>query len=149
MYRRGIFFRIVLAILLLVVIVAGGAAVYRMGWGQGYLAGTALASNEGVESGLVWPGSVAPLYHPFYPGFGFPFLGVCFGLGFIFLIMFLVGGLLKPWRRRSWAGYPHHGKWGEGPMPPWVKDWQKHQQDMADAREATKESDDMESDSDA
>ncbi len=146
MYRRAIFFRIVLAILLLVVIVAGGAAVYRMGWGQGYLAGTALASSEGVESGLVMPGSGALLYHPFYPGFGFPFLGLCFGIGFIFLVMFLVGGLLRPWRRRGWAGYPHHGKWECGPMPPWAKEWQKHQQDMADDRDVTKESDNVESD---
>ncbi|MBK5108639.1 MAG: hypothetical protein JJE12_10930, partial [Anaerolineales bacterium] len=56
MYRRGIFFRIVLAILLVVVIIGGGFAVYRMGWGHGYLAGTALASSEGVEPGLLMQG---------------------------------------------------------------------------------------------
>ena len=128
MYRRGIFFRIVLAILLVVVIVAGGMAAYRMGWGQGYLAGAASASGEGLESGLVMPGFGGYLYRPFYPGFGFPFFGLCFGIGFIFLIMFLLGGVLKPWSRRRWAGHPRHGKWEDGPMPPWAKEWQEFRQ---------------------
>jgi len=141
MYRRGIFFRIVLAFLLLVVIVAGGMAVYRMGWGQGYLAGTAAASSEGVEPGLLVPGFGAHLSRPFYPGFGFPFFGLCFGTGFIFLIMFLMGGLLKPWGRRRW-GHPHHGKWEKGPMPPWAKEWVEYKQKMAEDEQAGEESGD-------
>ena len=131
MYRRGIFFRIMLAILLVVVIIGGGFAAYRMGWGQGYLAGAA-AGSEGLEPGLMVPGFGGHLYRPFYPGFGFPFLGLCFGIGFIFLIMFLVGGLLKPWRRRGWASHPHHGKWEHGPMPPWAKEWEKYRQKMTE-----------------
>ncbi|MGW8226044.1 MAG: hypothetical protein ACWGOY_09925, partial [Anaerolineales bacterium] len=115
MYRRGIFVRILLAILLVVVIVGGGIATYRAGWGQGYLTGSSSSSIEGVESGLLVPQFGNQLYRPFYPGFGFPFFGLCFGIGFIFLIMFLVGGLLKPWRRRSWMGYPHHANWANGP----------------------------------
>ena len=141
MYRRGIFFRIVLAILLVVLIVGGGMAAYRMGWGQGYLAGAATESSEGLEPGLMMPGFGGQLYRPFYPGFGFPFFGLCLGIGFIFLIMFLVGGLLKPWGRRGWAGYPHHGKWKHGPMPPWAKEWAEYQQKMAEDREADKDAD--------
>jgi hypothetical protein len=145
MYRRGIFVRIVLAILLVVVIVGGGMAAYRVGWGQGYLAGSALASSEGVETGLLVPQFGSHMYRPFYPGFGFPFFGLCFGIGFIFLIMFLVGGLLKPWRRRRWMGYPHHGKWENGPMPPWAKEWEEFQQKKAEEKDAGKESDEEQS----
>lgn len=142
MYRRGIFFRIVLAILLVVVIIGGGFAVYRMGWGQGYLAGTALASSEGLEAGLRVPQFGGHLYRPFYPGFGFPFFGLCFGIGFIFFIMFLVGGLLKPWGRRGWAGHKHHGKWGYGPKPPWAKEWEEHQRTETEDKGSGEETED-------
>jgi len=141
MYRRGIFVRILLAILLVVVIVGGGIATYRAGWGQGYLTGSSSSSIEGVESGLLVPQFGNQLYRPFYPGFGFPFFGLCFGIGFIFLIMFLVGGLLKPWRRRSWMGYPHHANWANGPMPPWAKEWAEYQQKKVEEKDADKGSD--------
>jgi len=140
MYRRGIFVRILLAILLVVVIVGGGMAAYRVGWGQGYLAGSAISSSEGVESGLLVPQFGSHMYRSFYPGFGFPFFGLCLGIGFIFLIMFLVGGILKPWGRRHWARYPRHGKWGHGPMPPWAKEWEEYQQKMDDNKDAGEES---------
>ena len=132
MYRRGIFFRIVLAIILVLLIVAGGAATYRMGWGQGYLAGSALESVEGLESGWMAPAFRGHLYGPYYPGFGFPFLGLCFGIGFIFLIMFLLGGIFRPWQQRRWA---HHGNWG----PPWAKDWEEYQRYKAEKEESTEE----------
>lgn len=147
MFGRGIFFRAMLAVLLLVVIVAGGMAAYRMGWGQGYLSGTASASSEAVEPGLLAPGFGAHLYRPYYPGIGFPFFGLCFGIGFIFFVMFLVGGLLKPWGRRRW-GYPHHGKWGKGPMPPWAKEWEDFQRYKAEGKDASAESGDEQSESD-
>lgn len=145
MYRSGIFVRILLAILLVVVIIGGGMAAYRVGWGQGYLAGSAISSSEGVESGLLVPQFGGHMYRPFYPGFGFPFFGLCLGIGFIFLIMFLVGGLLKPWRRRHWASHPHYGKWKNGPMPPWVKDWDEYQQKNAGEKDVGEESDDEQS----
>jgi hypothetical protein len=132
MYRRGIFFRIVLAIILVLLIAAGGAAAYRMGWSQGYLAGSALESVEGLESRLMAPAFGGHMYGLYYPGFGFPFLGLCFGIGFIFLIMFLLGGILRPWQRRGWA---HHGKWG----PPWVKDWEEYQKYKAEKEATTEE----------
>ena len=131
MYSRGVIFRIILAILLLAVLTAGGLAVYRAGWGQGYLAGSTVGTSEGLEPGLLVPGFRGHLYQPIYPGFGFPFFGFCLGLGLIFLIMFLVGGLLKPWRRRGLASHPHYGKWEYGPIPPWAKEWEKRRQKMA------------------
>ena len=140
MYRGSIVVRVLLAILLVVVIVGGGMAAYRAGWGQGYLAGSAISSSEGVESGLLMPQFGGHMYQSFYPGFGFPFFGLCLGIGFIFLIMFLVGGILKPWGRRSWGRHPHH--WEVGPMPPWAKDWEEHQRKNSQQEDETKVAED-------
>ena len=146
MYRRGIFVRILLAILLVVVIVGGRMVAYRAGWGQGYLAGSAISSSEGVESGLLVPQFRGLRQQPFMPGFGFPFFGLCLGIGFIFLVLFLVGGLLKPWGRRRWAGHPyHHGKWEHGPMPPWAKDWEEHHKKSSRYEAESTETDDDQS----
>jgi hypothetical protein len=145
MYRRGIVVRIVLAITLLVVLVGGGIAVYRIGWGQGYQAGTFIPSGEGIESLPVVPQFRSLAQRPFMPGFGFPFFGLCFGIGFIFLVLFLVGGLLKPWGRRRWAGHPHqHDQWDHGPIPPWVKDWEEqYRKSSQDEDEYTETEDDQ------
>ncbi|MFL7891974.1 MAG: hypothetical protein ACK2UM_12840 [Anaerolineales bacterium] len=132
MYRVGIFIRVLLAILLVAVIVAGGVAIYRAGWAQGFRVSTITAGGEEIDSGMLVPGFGGYMYGPHYPGFGFPFFGVCLGIGFIFLIMFLVRGLLRPWG----AGYPHYGKWRYGPMPPWVKDWEEFRQKKAGEKEA-------------
>ena len=144
MYRRGIVVRIVLAITLLVVLVGGGMAVYRAGWAQGYQAGTFISSGEGIESLPVVPQFRGLPQQPFMPGFGFPFFGLCLGIGFIFLVLFLVGGLLKPWGRRRWAGYPYHGNWEHCPMPPWAKDWEEqHRMSSQDEDESTDIEDDQ------
>ena len=148
MYRRVIFFKIVLAIVLVAVIIGGGLAVYRLGWGQGYLVGTAQASSEVVEPGLMVPAFGGHLYRPFYPGFGFPFFGLCLGIGFIFLVMFLVGGLLRPWGRRGWAGHRHHGKWAYGPIPPWAKEWDEFQKYKHGQKETGEESSEDQTDFD-
>lgn len=144
MYRRGIVVRIVLAITLLVVMVGGGMALYRAGWGQGYQAGTFISSSEGIESLPIAPHFRGLRQQPFMLGFGFPFFGLCLGIGFIFMIMFLIGGLLKPWGRRRWAGHPYHyGKWEHGPMPPWAKDWEEHHKKSSqDEDESTETEDD-------
>lgn len=131
MYRRGMVARLVLAVILVAVLVAGGALLFRSGWAQGYQAGSLLSSSEGAEALPIVPQFRGHLYGPFYPGIGFPFFGICLSIGFIFLIMFLIGGIFKPWGRRGWAGHPHHGKWGYGPVPPWAKDWEEHQRKHA------------------
>ena len=119
MYRRSIFTRLILAVILVAVLVAGGALLYRSGWAQGYQAGSLLSSGEVTEALPMVPQFRGQLYGPFYPGFGFPFFGICLSIGFIFLIMFLIGGIFKPWGRRGWAGHGHYGKWGYG------KDWKE------------------------
>ena len=113
MYRRSIVARLVLTVILVAVLVAGGALLFRSGWAQGYQAGSLLESSESAEMLPIVPQFRGQLYGPFYPGFGFPFFGLCLSIGFIFLIMFLIGGIFKPWGRRRWAGH-HHGKWGYG-----------------------------------
>jgi hypothetical protein len=128
MFWRGFAARIILAIILVAVLVGGGMLLYRSAWTQGFQAGLVLQSGEGAEALPVVPPFGGQLYRPFYPGLGFPFFGLCLSVGFIFLIMFLIGGIFKPWGRRRWA---HHGKWGYGPVPPWARDWEEHQRKHA------------------
>ena len=146
MYRGGIVVRIVLAITLVVVMVGGGMALYRAGWAQGYQAGTFISSGEGIESVPMVPQFRGLRQQPFMPGFGFPFFGLCLGIGFIFLVLFLVGGLMKPWGRRRWAGYPYyHSKWEHGPMPPWAKDWEEHHRKSSQYEDESTETEDDQS----
>lgn len=141
MYRRGIFIRVILAFLLLAVIVGGGMAVYRVGWTQGYQTANVVSSSEGIEPGPLVPQFSSHIYRSYYPGFGFPFFGICLGVGLIFLVMFLVGGLLKPWGRWRWAYHPGHGKWGYGPKPPWVREWEDQRKAKSEGKDAGEEPD--------
>ena len=123
--------RFVLVVILIAVLVAGGALLYRSGWAQGFQAGSVLQESEGAEMLPMVPQFGRQLYGPFYPGFGFPFFGLCLSIGFIFLIMFLIGGIFKPWGRRRWAGH-HYGRWGYG------KNWEEvhrkwHEQELGES----------------
>ncbi len=131
MKRRDFFVRFILSLLLVAVLVIGGMVLYRAGWSQGYQAGALSESGALGESFPMVPYFGGLSRQPFMPGMGFPFLGLCLGIGFIFLIMFLVGGLLRPWGRRHWAGYSHSGKWAHGPTsPPWANAWKEYHQEL-------------------
>jgi len=131
MKRKGFFVRFILSLLLVAVLVIGGIVLYRVGWSQGYQTGLLVESGALSESIPTVPYFGGLARQPFMPGMGFPFLGLCLGIGFIFLIMFLVGGLLKPWGRRHWAGYSHPGKWTHGlTPPPWVEAWKEYHQEL-------------------
>jgi hypothetical protein len=146
MYRGGIVVRILLVITLIAVLVGGGLVLYRAGWTQGYQAGVFVSSGEGIEWVPMVPQFRGLAQGPFMPGFGLPFFGLCLGIGFIFLVLFLVGGLLKPWGRKGWAGHPyHHGKWEHGPMPPWAKDWEEHYRKSSQGENETTETEDDQS----
>jgi hypothetical protein len=122
MYRRGFFIRFVLALVLLAVLFVGGTLLYRVGWSQGYQAATVLAGSESAEGGaLLIPQFRGVGWGPYPLGFGMPFFGLCLGVGFIFLVMFLLGGIFRPWGWRS-----HHRHWKGGPFPPWAKDWEEY-----------------------
>jgi hypothetical protein len=136
MFYRGIFWRILLAVLLVGLLVVGGGALYRAGWTQGYQAAALAASANGSEGAPVVPYS--GVYPPgaFYPVFGYtPFFapfGLCLGFGFFLLLLFLIGGLFRPHRwgpheSGHWGGSHNHEDWQHGPMPPWVKEWKESQ----------------------
>jgi len=140
MKRRGFFVRFILFLLLVAVLVIGGMVLYQVGWSQGYQAGALLESGALGESFPMVPYFGGIARQPFMPGMGFPFFGLCFGIGFIFLIMFLVGGLLKPWGRRHWTGYSHPGKWAHGQTsPPWAKAWKEYHQELHAEEEESEE----------
>jgi hypothetical protein len=140
MYRRGIVARLIMAVILVVVLVGGGMFLYRSGWAQGYQAGSLLSGSEVAETLPLVPQIRGQLYGPFMPGFGFPFFGLCLSIGFIFLIMSLIGGIFKPWGRRRWAGHHHPGKWRYGPVPPWAEDWEEHRRTHAESEGERRES---------
>ena len=121
MFRTGLLWRLILALLLVGVLAAGGMALFRAGWAQGYQTGalSAAPSERGVAP-------VAPPYYP-YPGYGFyPFFAP-FGLfpliGLFFLLFFLFGGLFRFGGWRRWHEHSGYGDWGDRPVPPWAKEW--------------------------
>jgi len=141
MKRRSFIVRFILSLLLVAVLVIGGMVLYRVGWSQGYQAGALLESGALGESFPMVPYFGGLARQPFMPGMGFPFLGLCLGIGFIFVIMVLVGGLLRPWSRRRWGWHPHHGDWAHGPMPPpWAKDWKEYHKDLPTEEEESTDS---------
>ncbi len=114
MFRRFILLRILLTLILVGVLFAGGAALFRVGWAQGYQVGiqTTNPGNSQVLPHTPFYG----FYPPYYgPGFGFPFFffpfGPLLGIGFVVLLFFLIGGLFRPWGWRRWGGYHGRGGW--------------------------------------
>jgi hypothetical protein len=142
MYRKGFFIRFVLALLLLAVLFAGGVFLYRTGWAQGYQAAGLIASSEDVDAGVLVPQFRGFARGPYMLGFGFPFFGLCLGIGFIFLVMFLMGAIFRPWGRKRWGGHPHYGPWKHGSMPPWAKEWEEYQRKWSQSEDEAKESED-------
>jgi hypothetical protein len=125
MFRQGFWWRLLLALVLVAVLVGGGIALYRMAWTQGYQAGVIVASGADKSIAPQAPYYGLYPYAPFWPGFGLPFFfnpfGLLIGIGFLFLVFFLIRGLFfHGWRRRYWNGedregygpYSHHGPWG-------------------------------------
>jgi hypothetical protein len=114
MYRTGLFWRFILALLLVGLLAAGGVALFRAGWAQGYQAG-ALSVAPGSGVGGTTPGVPFYPYLPygFYPFF--PPFGIFAWIGGFFLLFFLFGGLFRLWGWRHWAGGPGYGPWGRHP----------------------------------
>ena len=116
MFRFGILWRILMALVIIALLAAAGVTLYRTGFAQGYQ--TALVAAGKAGSGT--PAPQLPYYgyppYGFYPGFGFhgffPFFGPLIGIGFFLLIFFLISGLFRFAFRRRWAD---RGDWGYGP----------------------------------
>jgi hypothetical protein len=103
MFGRYGILRFLLTLLLIGLVVAGGVALYQFAFGQGYQA--ALASGSGAVSAQPpYPG-----YAPYWFGWGFPFFfppfGIFLGIGFIFFLFFIVGGLFRFGGRRHWRDW--------------------------------------------
>ena len=120
MFRFGLLFRLLLALLVIGGLVAGGVAIYRIGWAQGYQASAILSNNKTTAPAA----PVAPYYGypfmPYYgygPGFGLPFLFPLFGIGFFLLFIFFISGLFRFGMHRHWA-HSDQGRW-EGRRGPW------------------------------
>jgi hypothetical protein len=60
-------------------------------------------------------------------------------------VFFLIGGLFRGFAWRHWAGYSGqaghtgHGDWGQGPVPPWAKEWQERHHAQQEKDEERKE----------
>ncbi len=103
MFGRFGLWRFLLTLLLIGLLVAGGVAFYQFAYGQGYQA--ALAS--GTAGSNIQPAN--PGYAPYWYGWGFPFFfppfGIFLGIGFIFFLFFIVGGLFRFGGRRYWRDW--------------------------------------------
>jgi hypothetical protein len=133
MFRFGILWRLLLAVVLIAILVGGGTALYRLAWTQGYQTGVlaAGAANKSITPPVPYYGMYP--YAPIWPGYGFPFFfnpfGLLIGIGFFLFFILLIRGLFfHAWGRRNWRGYPgegygpygHHGPWG----------WREHREDQ-------------------
>lgn len=106
--RFGVW-RFIFTLFLIGILVAGGVALYQYAFAQGYQSALAAgaAGTNGAQIQPAYPG-----YAPYWPVFGFPFFapfGLFFGIGFIFFLFFIVGGLFRFGSRRYWRD------WGDRP----------------------------------
>ena len=138
MFRNGLVFRVIGAVLLIVLVAAGSFMAYRAGVAQGVIQAPAVATaiSKAAESGQAAP--VPPMmyghgygygYSIYGPHFGFfPIGAICGSIFFLFLFfgamrMIFFGGM----RHRGWEGR-HHGPWGrhwENGVPPMFEEWHK------------------------
>ncbi len=127
MFRRFFWLRLILTLLVVGGLVAAGVMLYHSGFTNGYTAAV-LAANAAGKAGA------SPLpyngYLPYGPGYGFPFFfnpfGLCLGIGFFFMLIFLVSGVFRLWAWRHWATQPGMAGFGHHRGAAWFRDWEAH-----------------------
>jgi hypothetical protein len=143
MFRNGLVFRIIGAVLLIVLVAAGGFMAYRAGVAQGVLQAPAVAtaiSKAAPVPPMMYGHGYGYGYPMYGPHFGFfPFGAICGSIFFLFLFfgamrMIFFGGM----RHHGWEGR-HHGPWGrhwEGGVPPMFEEWHKraHEEKSEDVK---------------
>ena len=132
MFRNGLVFRIIGAVLLIVLVAAGGFMAYRAGVAQGVIQAPAVATaiSKAAESGHAAPVPPMMYGHDYGYHFGFsPFGAICGSIIFLFLFfgaikMIFFHGMMH----RSLEGHKHHGHWGrywENSVSPLFEEWHK------------------------
>ncbi len=144
MFRNGLVFRVIGALLLVGLVAVGGFMAFKAGEVNGISQAPAVATAiaKSAESGQ--PANIPPMmygheyggygYGPGYPmmyghHFGFfPLGGICFSIFFLFLFFGLLRMIFFRRMGHGWGHHRHHGPWGkdwEGGVPPMFNDWHK------------------------
>ncbi len=110
MFGRFSIWRFLFTLLMIGLLVAGGVALYQFAFGQGYQAAIVASGSAGGSGTTAQP--AYPGYLPWWPVFGFPFFfppfGIFLGIGLIFFLFFIVGGLFRFGSRRYWRDWGGH-----------------------------------------
>jgi len=154
MFRNGLVFRIVGALLLIGLATVGGFMAYRAGVAQGVIQAPAVATaiSKAAENGQAAP--IPPMMYGrgYGYGYGYPMIGHPFGFfpfGAIcgsILFLFLFFGVMRMiffrgMMHRGWEGHKH-GPWGrhwENGVPPMFEEWHKRAHGEKTEEESKKE----------
>jgi len=141
MFRNGLVFRIIGAVLLIVLVAAGGFMAYRAGVAQGVMQAPAVATaiSKAAESGQTAP--IPPMmydrgygYGYGYPMYGhhfgfFPFGAICGSILFLFIFLGIMRMIFfRGMWHRGWEGHHMHGPWGKhwgNGVPPMFDEFHK------------------------
>jgi hypothetical protein len=140
MFRNGLVFRIIGALLLIGLVAAGGFMAYNAGIAQGVSQAPVVATaiSKAAENGQVAPvppmfgreygyGYGYPMMYGHHFGF-FPFGAICGSILFLFLFLGLIRMIFfRSMWHRGWEGHKH-GPWGrhwENGVPPMFDEFHK------------------------
>lgn len=153
MFRKGLVFRIIGALLFVALLAAGSAMVFKAGEVRGVSQAPAVATaiSQAAENGQAV--NVPPtMYGNGYGyGHGYPMMygrhhfgffpgGICFSIFFIFLLFGFMKMMFFGRMRRS-GHHMRHGPWGkdwEGGFPPMFNEWHKRAHGETSAEENDK-----------